>query len=162
TQRQEAAMNRPIWLAAIVIVLAPVPGFAQYAGVGGMGGMGGQGMAGMMTGGRMMPSGPAEVQRTAQVEMEGGQRLSGHIDLRPLTLKSDLGQYAIMPDKIAMIRFLKPANENEAGNAAEDAPPNFPQANGAMAMRAANRINARNRAADPLNPGFAATLTRGK
>jgi hypothetical protein len=155
-------MNRPIWLAAIVIVLAPVPGFAQPGAGGGMAGMMGGMGGGMMMGGRMMPASPVEVQRTAQVEMEGGQRLSGQIDLAPLTLQSDLGRYAIMPDKIKVIRFLKPANQDEAGNAADDAAPNPPQARAAMVMRARNRLIAGNAVADPLNPSLAVTMTRGK
>ena len=80
-------MNRSICLAAIVIMLTSVTGMAQMGGMGGMG----MGRQGMMMGGGMMPSGPTEVRRTAQVEMEGGQRLSGQIDLRPLTVQGDVG-----------------------------------------------------------------------
>jgi hypothetical protein len=133
-------MKRTGWLAAFALMLAPSMSFAQQgpaAGMmqgrgggmggmmqrqmgmmqgqmggmgGGMGGMGG-GMGGM--GGMTMASGN-EVRRTAQVELEGGRHLSGHIDLGPVMVNSDLGQYTLMPDKIKMIRFLKPANEAKA------------------------------------------------
>ena len=69
--------------------------------------------------GRSAPSGAkagGEIQRSAEVEMEGGQRLRGEIGLRPLTVESDLGRYSIPPDKIKMIRFLKPPDEVEAAN----------------------------------------------
>jgi hypothetical protein len=110
-------MNRPGWLAAMVIMLAPSTGFAQMGGgMGGrggmMGGMGG-GMGGM--GGMMMGAGSYELRRAVQVEMEGGRHLSGQIDLATVVVHGDLGQYAIMPDKIKVIRFLKPANEAKVG-----------------------------------------------
>ncbi len=54
--------------------------------------------------------------------MEGGQRFSGEIGLKPLTVESDIGRYSIPPEKIKMIRFLKPPAEVEAGNAEADAP----------------------------------------
>ena len=79
---------------------------------GGMGGMGGMGGGMMMGSGRMMAAGPTDVERAAQVEMEGGQHLSGRIDLGAIAVQTDLGRYTIMPDKIKMIRFLKPANED--------------------------------------------------
>jgi hypothetical protein len=104
-------MNRTALLSALAVMLASSPSFAQPAG---MGGMGGQGMApGMMMRGGVGVFGPglAEVRRSVQVEMEGGQHLSGKLDLRPVIVDSDPGQYAITPDKIKMIRFLKPSNE---------------------------------------------------
>jgi hypothetical protein len=120
--------------------------------------------AGMMMGGRVMTAGPTEVQRAVQVEMEGGHRLSGRIDLRPLTVETDLGRYAIMPEKIKIIRFLKPEND-EAGKAAdEQADMNGPQAKARAAMMVARAQNRRNLAmvADPSNPSFPATMARGK
>ena len=51
--------------------------------------------------------------------MEGGQLLSGKIDLRPVIVDGDLGQYVIAPEKIKMIRFLKPVNEVKPGDEAE-------------------------------------------
>ncbi len=77
-----------------------------------MGGMGG-GMAQgtMMRGGGSVGPGFVEVPRSVEVELEGGQRVSGEMELRPITVDTDLGQYYIMPDKIKMIRFLKPAND---------------------------------------------------
>ena len=60
--------------------------------------------------------GLTEIGRTAQVEMEGGQHLCGKIELRNVIVDAELGQYVIDPEKIKMIRFLKPANEAE-GNA---------------------------------------------
>ena len=62
--------------------------------MGGMGGgMGGQGMAAaMMQGGRIGGVGVIELRRLAQVEMEGGHRLSGKIDLRTIVVDGDLGR----------------------------------------------------------------------
>ena len=103
-------MNRTGLLSTIAMILASSPSFAQF---GGMGGMGGQGAAPgmMMRGGGRLGPGFAEIRRSVQVEMEGGQRLKGHMDLRPIIVDCDLGQYSIAPDKIKMIRFLKPAND---------------------------------------------------
>jgi hypothetical protein len=103
-------MNRTGLLSTIAMMLASSTSFAQF---GGMGGMGGQGPAPgtMMRGGGRLGPGFAEIRRSVQVEMEGGQRLKGHMDLRPIIVDGDLGQYSIAPDKIKMIRFLKPAND---------------------------------------------------
>jgi hypothetical protein len=103
-------MNRTGLLSTIAMMLASSTSFAQF---GGMGGMGGQGAAPgmMMRGGGRLGPGFAEIRRSVQVEMEGGQRLKGHLDLRPIIVDCDLGQYSIAPDKIKMIRFLKPAND---------------------------------------------------
>ena len=111
-------MNRIGVLSTLVVMLASSPSFAQF---GGAGGVGGQGMTpGMvMQRGGIVGPGFTEFQRSVQVEMEGGQRLSGRIDLRPLIVDGDLGQYFIAPDKIKMIRFLKPANEVEANGDGE-------------------------------------------
>jgi len=50
-------MNRPIWLAAIVVVLAPAPGFAQALGMGGVGTADQEIAAGRMMVRAMMPAG---------------------------------------------------------------------------------------------------------
>ncbi len=132
-------MKRTGWLAAFALMLAPSMSFAQQQG-GMMGGRGGGGMGGMMQrqmggmmqnqmgmmqggmgggmggmGGMMMAATGNEVRRAAQVELEGGRRISGHIDLGTVIVSNDLGQYSIMPDKIKVIRFLKPANEAKGG-----------------------------------------------
>ena len=124
-------MNRTAWLAAGAVMLAASPSFAQFGAMGGMGGgmggmgggmggMGGGGNTGMiMQGGRSARAVFTEVQRSAKVEMEGGQILSGRIDLRPITVDGDLGQYSISPDKIKMIRFLKPVKEVNPADEAE-------------------------------------------
>ncbi len=94
---------------------------------GGMGGMGG-GMGGM--GGGMMQNqmgmmqdemgmmqnqmGGNEVRRAARVELEGGRHLDCQIDLRNVMVNTDLGHYTLMPEKIKVIRFIKPANEAPA------------------------------------------------
>jgi hypothetical protein len=70
-----------------------------------------------------------------------------------------------MPDKIKMIRFLKPANQDQAGRAADDgAAPNGPQFGlpGAGMQPPGNFPNMGNMMADPNNPGFFATMARGK
>ena len=111
-------MNKSAWVAAVAAMLASSPCFAQFGGMGGMGGgMGAQGMQGnMMQGTRNAQAFFTDVPRVVQVEMEGGQVLSGKIESRPVIVDADLGQYAIMPGKIKMIRFLKPQNEaNPAG-----------------------------------------------
>ena len=111
-------MNRTGLLSTIAMMLASSTSFAQF---GGMGGMGGQGPAPgmMMRGGGRLGAGFAEIRRSVQVEMEGGKRLKGHMDLRPIIVDCDLGQYSIAPDKIKMIRFLKPMTDVKPGDAAE-------------------------------------------
>lgn len=115
-------MNRTAWLAAVAFLLAPGATFAQFGGMGG-------GMGGM--GGRMGGSAFGAVRHAVQVELEGGRRVSGQIDFRALTIYSDLGQHTIQPDKIKMIRFLKPAD-----------PPKDDE-NGEAPPQAARRINDR-------------------
>jgi hypothetical protein len=123
-------MNRTAWLAALALVLTPGTTFAQ------MGGMGGMGMGGF---------GSVEVRHAVQVELEGGRTISGQIDLATVVVHGDLGQYMIHPEKIKMIRFLKPANEPKADDD-DDAQPQARANNAqAMMMRAmANRNNAMN------------------
>ena len=115
-------MNRTTLLAAVAAVLASSPCFAQFGGMGGMGGGIGGGMGGQRVQGNTIQGTRAaqafftDVPRSANVEMEGGQVLSGKIETRPVTVDADLGQYVITPHKIKMIRFLKPQNEvNPAG-----------------------------------------------
>jgi hypothetical protein len=105
-------MKRTGFLSILAMITATSPSFAQLQG---MGGMGGQGMASgtVMRGGGFVGAGIAEIRRSVEVEMEGGQRLSGKVDFRPIVVDGDLGRYSITPDKIKMIRFLKPANEAE-------------------------------------------------
>ncbi len=107
-------MNRTRWLAAVAVILAPSPCLAQFGAMGGMGGGAAPGATRrIMQGGRLAGAGFTEVLRSARVEMEGGQLLTGKIDLRPVVVDGDLGQYAITPGKIKMIRFLKPVNAAE-------------------------------------------------
>ena len=176
-------MNRTGLLAAVAVMLASSPSFAQFGGMGGMGGgmggMGGQAAPGtMMQGGRFAGAGFTEVQRSAQVEMEGGQLLSGKIDLRPVIVDGDLGQYVIAPDKIKMIRFLKPVERGETGGRGRGEPrwrevrwsPRAP-----VVLRAARRRGAAvwrlvvagwhrglGMVADPNSRTGTAVLTRGK
>ncbi len=112
-------MSRTGLLAALTMMIASSPSLAQMGGMGGgMGGMGGGnrgavvGMV-MQQGGGSVGPGFTEIVRTAQVEMEGGHHLCGKIDLRNVVVDGELGQYVIEPEKIKMIRFLKPANEAE-------------------------------------------------
>jgi hypothetical protein len=106
-------MYRTGLFSALALMFASAPSFAQFGGMGGMGG-GAPGAPGMMMqGGGFVGNGFAEVRRSVQIEMEGGQRLSGKIDFRPVIVDGDLGRYVIMPEKIKMIRFLKPANDVE-------------------------------------------------
>ena len=150
-------MKRSIWLAAVAIavVIASLPGFAQV-------GSGGDGKkaGGLMSVGAFGGDGPAEVQRVAEVEMEGGQRLRGEIGLKPLTVESDLGRYSIPPDRIRMIRFLKPPVAVEAANAeeVEAEPKAVPRA----VMRRGITRAAQGFVQDPLNQGIISSLARGK
>jgi len=57
---------------------------------------------------------PPGIRRSVQLEMEGGQKLDGTIELRAILVDSDLGQFSIDPAKIKMIRFLKRVNEDDA------------------------------------------------
>ena len=131
-------MNRTAVLSTLAVMLANSPSFGQFGGMGGMGGgapgapgmmMQGGGFGGgapgapgmMMQGGGFVGQSFAEIRRSVQIEMEGGQRLSGKIDLRPVIVDGDLGRYVIMPEKIKMIRFLKPANDVEGDGDAEGA-----------------------------------------
>ena len=120
---EEAVMNRTAAFAVVAVMLASSSCFGQYGGVGGMGGgmaggMGGQGMGSgmMMQGGRLASAGVIEIRRAAQVEMDGGQHLSGKIDLRTIVVDGDLGRYMIAPAKIKAIRFLKPVDGAKPGN----------------------------------------------
>jgi hypothetical protein len=153
-------MKRSIWLAAMAMaiagVIASLPGFAQDGGRGD-----GRRAGGLMSMGAFGGDAPAEVQRVAEVEMEGGQRLKGEIGLKPLTVESDLGRYSIPPDKIKMIRFLKPPDAVPAANIeeAEDEPKAaMPRA----VMRRGMPRMAANFVQDPLNQGTVSSLTRGK
>lgn len=113
-------MNRTRWLAFVVVILVSSPCLAQLGGMGGMGGAAGPvAPRRIMQGGRFAGAGFTEVQRSARIEMEGGQLLSGKIDLRPLIVDGDLGQYEIAPSKIKMIRFLKPVNEADKNHNGE-------------------------------------------
>ena len=108
-------MSRTGLLVTLIVMIAAFPSFAQFGGMGGMGGgMGGMGGGTVMQqGGGSGGPGFMEIVRNAQVEMEGGHHLCGKIDLRKVIVDGDLGQYVIEPEKIKMIRFLKPANEAE-------------------------------------------------
>lgn len=53
-----------------------------------------------------------ETERSVRIEMEGAQKLEGTVRFRPVIVESELGRYAIRPEKIRMIRFLKRAGED--------------------------------------------------
>ncbi len=132
-------MIRSGWLAAFALVLAPALALAQGQGGGmmqrqggarqgmpGMGGMGGGmgmmggGMGGGMGGmGGMMAANQVQARRAVRVELERGRKIDGHIELGSVRIAADLGSYAILPDKIASIRFLKVAEAPAAENAPE-------------------------------------------
>jgi hypothetical protein len=180
-------MIRTASLAALAVILASSPSLAQFGGAGGGGGMGG-GMGGqgtqamMMQGNRSARPFFTDVSRSAQVELEGGQSLSGKIELRPLVVDADLGQYVITPHKIKTIRFLKPIGElnppggdeaqrkniEEAGDADEaDLVPQVPQKRAAVMKAVRGGFNMRagggfGMVADPNSRTGAAVLVRGK
>jgi hypothetical protein len=164
----KSLMNRTGLLSALAVLLASSPSFAQFGGMGGMGGGGGPGAQGMMMqGGGFAGHGFAEVRRSVQIEMEGGQRLSGRLDLRPIIVDGDLGRYTIAPDKIKMIRFLKPANEVEGdadGEGGGDGKAVVPVGlqNQVVAMRAVRGGRGGFGGMADRDPQTGATLTRGK
>ncbi len=135
-------MQRTAWIAALVFSVAPGAALAQMGGMmGGMGGgmgRGGMGMNGLSS---------SMIRRSVQVELEGGRRVSGRIDLGSLMIYGDLGQYAIQPDRIKMIRFLKPVTEpgNDDAQAQQGMPTPAPAGvnNNAqmMAMMRAGNMN---------------------
>jgi hypothetical protein len=182
-------MNRTGLLAAVAVMLASSPSYGQFGGTGGMGGgMGGMGggMGGgnvarqpgmMMQGGRFAGAAFTEIRRSAKVEMEGGQLLSGTIDLRPVIVDTDLGQYVITPKKIKIIRFLKPAVEGKPADEAEgnnDAGAGGDAGDVVVRVARQNRIGAiravrggfggggPDTVADPNSRTGTAVLTRGK
>ena len=120
-------MNRTGLLAAVVVMLTSSQVYAQMGGMGGMGGGMGGGVpeldaastARLTRQNTRLAAAFTEIRRSAQVELEGGQLLSGKIDLRPIIVDGDLGQYAIAPGKIKMIRFLKPASDVNQADEAE-------------------------------------------
>src|SRR5262245_40636969 len=97
-------MIRPGLLAVLAITLVPLPSLAQFGGMGGMGGLHG-----------------AQKKRTVQVEMDGGQGVSGQLRLDSVGVESDLGRYEIKPEKVKAIRLSKPADEPGV----ESNPPRF-------------------------------------
>ena len=173
-----ALMIRSGLFATVALLFAGSPSSAQLGGMGGRGGaLDGVGMPAMtMREARIAAANLMAVQRSAEVEMEGGQILSGKIDLRPIVVDGDLGQFVLTPDKIKMIRFLKPANDvkpanepgpnNNAERAGGDELPLVPDAvqNRAAALRA-RRVGAGfpgAMVADPSSPTGTAVLARGK
>jgi hypothetical protein len=124
-------MSWRILLAAVVTVLAPGSAFAQYGGMGGMGGgaaaqggmgmrMGGMGMGGMGMGGMGMGGFQTRtVERAVQVEMEGGQKLSGKLQLDSVTVDTDVGQYQVKPERVKILRLSRgSAKSEDEGNQA--------------------------------------------
>jgi hypothetical protein len=121
-------MNRGSRLAIFAVLLISAPCFAQFGGMGGMGGgmqQGGMGMGGMGMGrmrGSMIGAPMRAVERTVQVEMEGGQKIEGKLMVDALSVDSDLGQYQIRPGQVKIVRLSK------AGAAAQ------PDMNGFLAL----------------------------
>jgi hypothetical protein len=112
---REAPMNRTACLAAVALTLVLGATFAQSrSGIAGGTDLDDQRRAGGFRAvGAFGGEVPSETRRSAQLEMEGGQKLQGTIQLRPLLVDSDLGQYSIDPGKIKMIRFLKRVEEDD-------------------------------------------------
>jgi hypothetical protein len=108
---KESNMNRRILAAVGVLALAPTAVFAQFGGMGGMGGgMGGMGgggqgmgMAGM--GGIGGTRAQRSVERTVEVELASGQKLTGKIQLDWVFVETEVGRYQIKPEQIKTIRL---------------------------------------------------------
>ncbi len=80
---------------------------------GGMGGMGG-GMGGMGGGMGGMGGAIGEVQgnfprRTVQVQIQGGKKVAGKMQLGQVLVAGDCGQYMIKPEFVKIIRFASKA-----------------------------------------------------
>lgn len=99
------------------------------------------------------------LRRLTDVELEGGQRVTGEIDVPTLTVLGDAGRYAIEPARVKMIKFLKPETEPADEEPAED----FAKVKAAMIggpMRKA-RMFAQGFVPDPVS-GVMSVPTRGK
>jgi hypothetical protein len=109
-------MKRTAWLAAVALtlVLGATFGQSRPGAEGGAGRDGRTGAGGFRAVGAFGGEVPEATQRSVQLEMEGGQKLDGTVQLRPILVDGDLGEYRIHPDKIKLIRFLKRANEDNA------------------------------------------------
>jgi hypothetical protein len=81
-------------LTTLGLIAASTTAFAQYGGMGGMGG--GMGMVN-----------PSAVPRGAVIETNSGQKLTGKVQLEPVMVTSDIGQYQIKPLHVKAIRFSK-------------------------------------------------------
>ena len=105
-------------LAFVALALTPGPGFAQFGGMGGAGGganpqranaarqgmgMMGGGMGGMGGGmGGLQGNFPT---RTVQVQIHGGKKIAGKMQLGHISVAGELGQYMIKPEFVKVIRF---------------------------------------------------------
>ena len=108
-------MIRPGLLAVLAVVFAPVASSAQMGGMmGGRGGRGGGMMGGM--GGMMGGNTQIEQDRAVKIDLTGGQSVSGTIHLGLIVVDSDLGQYAINPEKVRTIRLSKPVGQPVGDN----------------------------------------------
>ena len=122
-------MSRSRLFAIFALLLPPVPCFAQLGGMGGMGGgMGGMGggmaQGGMGMGGRGMGMGMGRMGmrgsqmrtalRTVQIELIGGQKIQGKLELDPVIVASEMGEYQIKPDRVKLVRLEpRPGKETE-------------------------------------------------
>jgi hypothetical protein len=113
-------MNRSVLLAVLALALGTEPGLAQPPGNvinpaparnvmqrmgmmgGGMGGMGG-GMGGVQ----------GNPRRTVQVQMQGGKKIAGKMQLGQVFVIGDIGQYMIKPEFVKIIRFASKAKGEE-------------------------------------------------
>jgi hypothetical protein len=106
-------------IVSLGFVLGPTAVFAQFGGMGGMGGGGMGGMGGGMRGGMagqgMMgmggfgAMGQRTVERSAEIETQGGQKLAGTLQLPTVFVDTEVGQYHIKPEQIKTIRLSKRA-----------------------------------------------------
>jgi hypothetical protein len=127
---KEAVMSRSLLFALFAMALGTEPVLAQFGGMGGAGNAQGQNaagqMMGMMRGGMQGMGGrgggmgggmggmgggmggfqEASPRRTVQVEIEGGKKLSGKMQLGQVFVKGDLGQYMIRPEFVKIIHFI--------------------------------------------------------
>lgn len=155
-------MMRTAWLAAVALTLVIGATFAQSrSGTDGASGPDARRRAGGFRaigafGGEVQ----GETQRSVQLEMEGGQKLEGTIQLRPILVDSDLGQYSIHPDKIKAIRFLRRLN---ADNAEEDVVQRDLPAKAARKMMMPQRdLHGNVLVPDQTSPSGTAWLAHGK
>lgn len=100
-------MIRSLLLAIVALTLGTESGLAQFGGMGGVGG----GMGGQVSFPR----------RTVQVQIQGGKKIAGKMQLGHVIVAGDFGQYMVKPEFVKIIRFAsKGKGEHEDEKATDE------------------------------------------